>query len=64
MCLEWTVKAKFTISENITCASFPCENEGTCLDLDTGGVDCQCPIGYEGDMCEKGKEISLFKINL
>ena len=43
------------LSADITCNSYPCKNGGTCLNLETGGVHCQCPVGHEGDTCEEGR---------
>ena len=36
------------------CASTPCQNEGTCTDLE-GGYSCNCVAGYEGTNCESGR---------
>ncbi len=35
------------------CANVTCQNNGTCID----GV-CSCPLGYEGDACEKQTNVS------
>lgn len=37
------------------CDSDPCQNGGTCNDL-VNAFSCDCPAGYEGDMCENGKD--------
>lgn len=40
------------------CASYPCENNGTCLEssrdmtIPTGSVRCTCPEGWKGQFCE------------
>ena len=36
------------------CASDPCMNGATCMDQ-LGGYACICPIGFEGDECERSK---------
>ncbi|XP_030851876.1 uncharacterized protein LOC590372 isoform X3 [Strongylocentrotus purpuratus] len=33
------------------CLSNPCENGGTCSDID-GGYQCFCPEGFKGDYCQ------------
>ncbi|XP_051928957.1 sushi, nidogen and EGF-like domain-containing protein 1 isoform X1 [Hippocampus zosterae] len=33
------------------CASLPCQNGGTCIDL-VNSFSCQCPPGYTGSLCE------------
>ena len=47
------------------CASSPCKNGGTCIDLNADwrssssgfgvGYTCQCLAGYTGDQCETSK---------
>ena len=32
-----------------------CKNGGTCFNL-IGSYYCQCPPGFEGETCEKGKD--------
>ena len=34
------------------CVSGPCQNEGTCVNLDQEYL-CVCLMGFEGDMCER-----------
>ncbi|XP_073097953.1 protein delta homolog 1 isoform X3 [Manis javanica] len=34
------------------CASTPCANNGTCVNLDTGGYECSCTLGFSGKGCE------------
>ena len=36
------------------CASSPCQNGGTCLDL-VNGFTCDCADGYEGTHCQTSK---------
>lgn len=36
------------------CASSPCENNGTCVDLDAAYL-CQCVSGFNGTYCENSK---------
>ena len=32
-----------------------CKNGGTCFNL-VGSFYCQCPPGFDGETCEKGKQ--------
>ena len=36
------------------CLSQPCENGATCVD-DVHHVTCDCPFGFEGAFCDRGK---------
>ena len=36
-------------------SSNPCTNGGLCTDLKYG-YECDCPNGWEGDICEKGRK--------
>jgi jagged-like protein len=36
------------------CASAPCQNGGTCVDL-VDSFRCICPSGWEGNACQFGK---------
>ncbi|GBN02945.1 Protein crumbs, partial [Araneus ventricosus] len=38
------------------CLSFPCMNNGTCIDQ-VNDYACICPAGYEGAQCERAQEI-------
>ena len=52
----------FSLADIDECASSPCKNGGTCIDLNaewtssssgfTEGYACQCKAGYTGDQCE------------
>ncbi|KAK2177085.1 hypothetical protein NP493_619g02036 [Ridgeia piscesae] len=35
------------------CSEVACENGGTCTDVSTGGMTCQCVLGYTGQLCER-----------
>ena len=35
-----------------SCASNPCNNEGTCRVTSDGGYNCTCPSGFSGDICD------------
>ena len=35
------------------CESNPCENGGTCIDME-GGYECTCESGFTGPACETG----------
>ena len=37
------------------CVPDPCEHGGVCNADASGGYQCQCPAGYEGDRCEQGR---------
>lgn len=41
------------------CASAPCQNGGTCTDLQDS-FRCECPIAWEGDLCQFGKYFFWF----
>ena len=36
------------------CMRFQCLNGGVCRNLD-GSYECDCPVGWEGDICERGR---------
>ena len=48
--------------KSVTCKDITCEGGGVCVpDKLLGGVRCQCPLGKEGNRCEKGtKTICYF----
>ena len=46
------------------CNSVTCLNNGTCLNLLTGGFNCSCPSGYAGTFCQNGEILHLMKINI
>ena len=33
------------------CSSYPCQNQGTCVD-DVGGFSCLCIAGFTGKFCQ------------
>ena len=35
------------------CDKYPCENEGSCSNLNATSYVCKCEAGYEGENCEK-----------
>ena len=35
------------------CASYPCKNNGTCIDR-VNGFNCSCAAGFNGTRCETG----------
>ena len=35
------------------CTSSACSNNGVCVER-PAGYDCNCPLGYTGDICEQG----------
>ena len=39
------------------CASAPCQNGGTCVDVINAYI-CNCAPGYEGENCETGDILS------
>ena len=40
------------------CASHPCQNGGTCVDV-INAYTCNCAPGYEGDNCEIGNILQI-----
>ncbi|CAO4370842.1 unnamed protein product [Caenorhabditis nigoni] len=52
-------KEVMTSSENL-CKSDPCMNNATCIDVDAHiGYVCLCQQGFEGDICERRKDLCL-----
>ncbi|PIC13789.1 hypothetical protein B9Z55_027410 [Caenorhabditis nigoni] len=48
-----------TSSQNL-CKSDPCMNNATCIDVDAHiGYACLCQLGFEGDICERRKDLCL-----
>ena len=45
--------AFFNISV-LSCASGPCNNGGTCVDVIGSGFTCTCPPGFTGSECQTG----------
>lgn len=45
----------FAVIDN--CEPNPCQNQGICTSFPQGRYECDCPPGYTGGDCEKGKEI-------
>jgi hypothetical protein len=39
-------------SSSASCAAEPCQNDGTCVTLDSGEHACLCPPGFGGNSCE------------
>ena len=48
----------FFYSDFDECASYPCQNGGTCSD-DIDGYTCVCIPGHTGDNCETSSILSL-----
>ena len=41
------------------CVSSPCENNGTCSEVDGDDYDCTCLPGYTDKNCETGKSYTI-----
>ena len=42
----------------------PCLNDGSCVQLEVDGSNvCQCPDGYFGDRCQRGKYCCSMHLN-
>lgn len=46
------------LSDVNECAAQPCNNGGTCRDLD-GDYSCQCPSPYVGKQCKQRTSTSI-----
>ena len=66
------IKLFLSLADIDECASSPCKNGGTCIDLNaewtdssdfTVGYACQCMAGYTGNQCETSM-ISYFGVFL
>ena len=42
---------QITSSGKVTCRDLPCQNGGTCVDKEEGGVSCTCTEEFVGDYC-------------
>jgi len=55
---EYCLASPITVDCDVdACVDYPCENEGTCLDVaagpnDVSGRTCTCPLGFRGVSCE------------
>ena len=39
----------------VACVSSPCDNGGSCIDVNVDTFICMCRTGYYGDMCQYSK---------
>ena len=39
----------------VACASSPCDNEGTCIDVNIDTFICACRDGYYGETCQNSE---------
>ncbi len=46
------------LEKNGICKTYPCLNDGECIDLGSSNFQCLCKEGYTGSMCE----VRFFKI--
>jgi hypothetical protein len=42
------------------CKSNPCQNNGTCVEVQYDQYQCQCPDGFTGINCETRENIHIF----
>ena len=62
-CLFLLMKMFFFIVDINECESNPCENGGTCTDMEDG-YGCECKSGFTGLQCETGNLPFFLKKNL
>ena len=43
----------------VACASSPCSNGGTCVDVNVDTFICMCRDGYYGETCQYGKRLHI-----
>uniref|UniRef100_A0A1I7U5Q2 Delta-like protein n=1 Tax=Caenorhabditis tropicalis TaxID=1561998 RepID=A0A1I7U5Q2_9PELO len=54
------VARKDVTTSGIRCSSDPCMNNATCIDVDSQiGYACICQQGFEGDICERRKDLCI-----
>ena len=46
----------------VACASSPCDNGGTCVDVNVDTFICMCRDGYFGDTCQYGKKLHILPL--
>ena len=50
-----TIPVKYFAAPWVACASSPCSNEGTCVDVNVDTFVCACRDGYYGETCQYSK---------
>ena len=50
----------FALLDIDECESNPCENGGTCTDMENG-YTCECESGFTGTECEAGNRLLDFR---
>ena len=59
--LSCTLLNVFLLADINECESNPCENGGTCMDLEDG-YNCACELGFTGTVCQTGNSFRDFTV--
>lgn len=60
--------SKFTYSLTDPCSSNPCQNGGTCVNVENGTFSCKCPVLCPcvdmGHLCQRGMQTKITSLNI